>query len=297
MMSEESMAVLADPQISVARVLRPYADFEDRYEGQSALRPISFYEVPVAPNQPMLTRDTLAGRSGYDPDLEAYLPVPMGSRVSIWIPICIGFITRSEIVEQIYTYTFHWRVRNVERYLAGVAEGNAAHAYHEKKQLGYPDPRYPIGTPPVIPSPRYAIPSVTNSVLIEQTESGGNLQQVIHLRRERVQVMSTYLDSSDLSILPDGAAGVRQQGVTDLNTTFPLGANVSDLYLKLDFAAEGDELLIQANRFDAWDESPDPWTFATTDGPFSNIYGKNVPGPQHTPPNGVGIYLLTGTDP
>ena len=57
-----------DAQFSMARIVKPFANFEARYQGNSAGFPIGFPGV----------LDRLAGQNGYDPFLLAAMPMPIG---------------------------------------------------------------------------------------------------------------------------------------------------------------------------------------------------------------------------
>lgn len=275
-----------DPKVSKARVLRPYHDFEDQYEGQPAITPVSFYEVSENGGvDGVLVQDELAARPGYHADLERFVPTPFGSRVTVWLPYCVWYDPDQEmLVTQSYIYSFHWRLRNVPETAIARKKG-----FHSSRLDGYPDTR---GTP------HFAMPVTTNTILVEQPEALLALQQQSNLRRERIQLLSSPVDTAHLSILPSGQPGIRQQGMLDLADGMPAAVWASDLFLRVNFDAAGDELLIQARRADAFsEEEKDPWAFATTDAPFSYIYGRNEGGAGHVPPDGVGIYLFTGDAP
>jgi len=62
-----SQTVLADAQFTNAFVLQPFAGFEDTYQGVNAGNPILLTEG----GEP---RDSLAGESGYAPNLGRGLP-------------------------------------------------------------------------------------------------------------------------------------------------------------------------------------------------------------------------------
>jgi hypothetical protein len=294
-MDQESNIVVVEPRIVRARVLRPYVGFEAVYEGVAATTPVSFYEISADATDPIQTLDDLAGQAGYDPHLERFVPVPFGSRVTVWIPYCVFYDGRGEqgvTVEQVYDYTFHWRIRNTEAYARQLQAGKPGRGYHSEKLAGFDEPG-PLPT-------RVSIPACTNSIIIEQTEVAGSLQQRSNVRRERLRVLSSAADTAFLALLPDGTPAVRQQGVYDNGNSVgaPPEIGQSELYLKVDMDAAGDELLIQAQRYDAFDTPPGVvWAFAGIDAPFSNVYGANLGGIAHVQPVGSGIYLLYGSAP
>ncbi len=88
--------VLADAQFSIARILRPYTNFETQYQGQPVDRRIMLSEVVNGPGGE--ARDDLAikGQTGIDPELARGLAVPMGARVLIWFPKILPDNTLSE---------------------------------------------------------------------------------------------------------------------------------------------------------------------------------------------------------
>jgi hypothetical protein len=276
-----------EPRITNARVLRPYRGFETIYETEAATTPVSFYEVSehartTPTDDRVLVLDELAGKPGYEATLERFIPTPFGSRVTVWIPYCL-FYDGQSLAETSYVYTFHWRIRNVPDTAVARKKG-----FHSDRLDGYPDTRAEA---------RFAMPVTSNTIIVEQTEALLSYQQQQNLRRERIQPLSAVADTAFLSLLPDGNSGVRQQGILDLADGISMDIAHSESFLRVNFDAAGDELLIQARRADAFSTQPAAWTFATTDAAFSYIYGANVAGTAHEPPSGVGIYLFTGDAP
>ena len=102
-----SQAVLADAQFSVARVFRPFEGFEAVYNGQSVRTPIA---IPGS-------LDPDAGRTGFDTNLISGIPVPMGSKVMLWIPTIFqdsgGALGPPSFQVVPYRYQFVWRLRNL----------------------------------------------------------------------------------------------------------------------------------------------------------------------------------------
>ncbi len=270
------------PMITMARILRPYNGFEVQYSGQSGLRPISFYETTNDPNNVdgVLVHDELVGQPGYQSTLERFVPTPFGSRMSAWIPY-VFYSDGEEFTVVPYVYTFNWRLRNVPDTGVGRKKG-----YHTQRLAGHR-----VGG-----ADQYAIPVAVNSVIVEQTESAGQLNQYQNLRRERIVVQGTPSDVPYRSILPDGNLGTLQQGIVNYDVLSEAAALTSS-YLRVDFDAAGDELLIQANRADAFGGLTGNWTFDEEDAGFSFIYGVNAGGTAQVVPAGVGIYLFTGEAP
>jgi hypothetical protein len=292
--------VLADPQFSMATVLRPFTGFEGVYAGKDPRVPVAFFPPNPEGGAPQVLDDQ-AGRTGYDPKLLRYLSVPQGSRMLVAIPHCIT-AQDGDILETVYRYTFHWRWRNSAALRASMSAGKGGKPYHIRYYKGRPDSS--SGTA----EERVLIPSATRTVVVEQTEVSGNLEQNQRLRRERIDVVSTFLDSTILPLLPDGTDGVHQQGVLDpaqFATAFLQRIAKSSLFMTFEFRCEADELLIDATREDAYQDTPTPddWTFegaAAVDAPFSNLYGTNVGGVQGASGDpqplseGLGIYVFVG---
>jgi hypothetical protein len=285
--------VIADPQFSIATVLRPFTDFEDVYAGQSALRPVRFFP-PGADGAPA-PYDQQVGNPNIDANLMRYLPVPLGSRILVYIPHAITWQESipAPIIETNYTYTIHWRIRNLDNARSSMNSEGKPKPYHSQTFAGRPDTTAPAGT-----QNRLVIPAATRSVLIEQPIAAGSFEQVQQLRRERVQLTTTYLDSTARPFMPDGTDGVDMQGVIDpgamLNFEFIAR---SSLFMPFEFRCEGDEMSIEANRYDAWGGAPDNWAFEglnAPDAPFSNVYGRNLIGPAQPALPGLGIYVFQG---
>jgi len=289
-----SQTVLSDPQFSVAHVLRPFLNFESIYAGQAAEREICFF--PPGPDRTPAALDPQVGSPGIDPKLMRYLPVPLGARILVYIPHCITWqdSIQSPILETNYAYTMHWRVRNLRDSVAAQKSDSSPKPYHSQSYQGRPDTTAAAGQ-----QARTVILSATRTVLVEQPEAAANQQQLQKLRRERVQLATSYTDSSALPLLPDGTEGVHMQGVLDPGQ-FPAALQQiakSSIYEPFEFICEGDELCIGANRADAWGDDPNAWTFEgldAPDAPFSNIYGTNVAGVAQLAAPGLGIYVFMG---
>ena len=285
--------VLADPQFSVATILRPFDNFEDVYAGQPAGVPVAFF--PPGPNGRPQALDPDAGARGVDENLLRYVPVPLGAQIVLYIPhaLVLQDSLVVPVLETLYTYTVHWRVRNLSASTRRMRTGGEVKPYHSATFEGRPDT-----TAPATAQARVLIPSATRTVLVEQPEPATTAQQVQHLRRERFTPTTSYLDSSGLPLLPSGAQGVHMQGVLDPGafTAFEQIAR-SSLFMPIEFTCEGDEMLITANRYDAWEAQPDAWSFTgldAPDAPFSNVYGRNVAGPEQPLSHGLGIYMFMG---
>lgn len=95
-----SLAVLADAQFGVPKVLKPYPGFEADYQGESGNKPIAIPGI----------LDADAGKAGFDQFLLAGSPVPFGSKLMIWIPTLRG---TAQGTVQNYRYQVIFRLRNI----------------------------------------------------------------------------------------------------------------------------------------------------------------------------------------
>ena len=108
--------VLSDAQMGMFQVIRPMPNFESIYQGVAGTVPIAFPGV-LAPE---------AGRPGFDPNLLAGIPVPLGSRLLVQIPMTID--TYTPIAD--YAYQFIWRTRNQTAVAEAILSGRQASPYH-----------------------------------------------------------------------------------------------------------------------------------------------------------------------
>lgn len=277
-----------DANFSMARILKPFPNFEARYQGQSAGLPIAF------PG----TLDRQAGEEGYDPFLEAGLPVPLGSRVLIYVPLAI-YSTATSTTLQTYAYQIIWRMRSIGDFLSAF-EKNVARTeigpYHlRQRDVGVPDdPANPTGTK------RIVLPSSMQVLAYEQAEPStsdtANVNGTIHLRGQKIIPNGAVPPGPILPApAPLAARGVTGQGI------FPFTQDSEDticggpVYFPFWFDAEGDEMIIYATRANITEQT-NTWDFTTnTDRPFSATYGTNN-GTQAPVPS-VGIFVFTGSAP
>ncbi len=298
-----SQNVLADAQFTVAKVLRPFAGFEDVYQGQSVLVPIAF------PG----TLDEDAGKPGFSPYLLKGLAVPMGAKVQLWFPAVVGSLEGSPIAD--YKYLLIWRLRNVADFTT------RQRPYHLSKEAdGAPD----TFLAPTSPN-RLVLPAATETVVYQQPEPATLPAPFLTpgpglgaLRTETIAVPSDLGEtfaSAGLPLLPPNAApnfangfpvppgtntaplGAYQQGVID-----PRYSNTAPTALFRPYftVAKGDELIIVCTRNNP-NESILAWDFSGPDFEFSNLYGTNAFPPagttSHKPFTDLGIYVFTGSNP
>ena len=279
--------VIVDPQLSLATVLRPMDGFSSTYQGQDPTRPLAFF--PPNPDGSYTALDAEIGTPGISQRLLKYVPVPLGARCTLYIPHVI-YANGASILEEYYRYSVHWRVRNYQAMFDSVRGGRSVQPFHMQTFEGRADT-----TVPAAQQRRLLIPGATRSVILEQTESATYLEQNQHLRRERMDLLTTYQDSTQLPFLLNGQDGEREQGLLDPATfTAAAAENIpkASLYFPWTFVAEGDEMSIEAIRSDAYDVSPDVWNFhaGEADEAWLGLYGDPVNA--NTP--GVGILLFVG---
>lgn len=266
----------------MVRPLRPLDNFERLYQGKDGTIPIAF------PG----TLDLFAqrGRPGYDPNLMGAATVPVGSQVTLWIPLTLA----GYIITNAYRYQILWRYRSVKDYLTGQAEGQVSAAqsyssYHLKANpFGQPEVN---GSPRLPANARHFLPGAPQTAALRQDlpdpDTGG--ASIITLRGELLQPVASPVWSQPLT--PSGANGIWQQGVylgsSQVNTGGPSFMTYSTI-------ARGDEMAIYAYKIPPGEGMTQPWDFTDSDFDlaFSNTYGnnngQNLPGP-------TAILVTTGT--
>lgn len=274
-----SSFVAADAQFSVATILKPFPDFETRYQGQG-------YELAIA--FPGGTDDR-AGQAGLAPNLMKGVPVPFGSRLLVYIPVALTGIGGGGVFVQQYNYSFIWRLRNVRDF--------------RQDRRPYHFPRQSPGAPNTLtPGPngpaRFVLPAAIDPVLYEQPEPVGpaGTKAVQRAYQQTYQIGQGFEPGTEV-LLPDGTRGIYQQGVLNPDDVEALGAGGA-LFTPLWLDAAGDELIIIADRTEP--PAPGPgvgWDFSQTleDLAFSDVYGTG--NGAHPAYPDVGIYIFTGSNP
>lgn len=108
--------VITTPEFSLARVAKPPADFESKYEGLGTeANPIA---IPG-------TLDQFAGDEGYDPNLLAGIPVPMGARIFVWLPKFIPSVYGGSALN--YRFRLIWRLRSLGEQIADPKNQRESH--------------------------------------------------------------------------------------------------------------------------------------------------------------------------
>lgn len=210
-----SAAVMADAQLSIAGVLRPFPGFEQKYQGVPSSRPIA---IPG-------TLDPRAGTAGYSANLLAGVAVPQGARLLLWIPVCRSGETVTD-----YSYTLVWRMKTP----------NPGSVYHLGRTLP--------GAPGPSDAERRTVPAAYHVVGFEATEPTSGPGEITI----RVEKVTPVIDgeSLELPLAPNGEDGVLEQGVISPDTV----GDGSPSYVPFWTDVEGDELIILARRTDAGEE-------------------------------------------
>lgn len=277
-----SQVVLSDGQWTMFRYLRPFQNFERIYQGKPGATPIAF------PG----TLDLFAEKKvvGYDPNLLGAITVPLGARVTIWIPQTLAQTGEGDpTVSALYQYQILWRNRTTRDFRVGQAEGvgNAQQSYSS-----FHLPTSGLGQPQTNSFPsdptqqRFFLPGALRTVAFEQQEPVGTVPSVIHLRGEYLQPVGDPVWVPPLT--PQGNDGLWQQGAYLDSASQNAGGPA---YFTFTTDAEGDEMTILASKIDP----STPWDFtadAPGDGSFSNTYGTNN---GQNPPAQYGILVTTGT--
>jgi len=269
-----SAAVLADAQFGFVRVLLPYADFEDDYQGQSGSVPIAFPGGRDPKAQ--------ANQLGFDPNLQLGHNVPRGSRVDVGIPICEN--PAAQI--QDYRYIFVFRDRNVHDYRTGGNRGNRTPYHYARQGLGAED------TTLAVPQSYFPIDARFHGLGYEQTEPAAGALAILNIYPEAVvpKILVNYLP-----LVPGGNTAAIQQGI--YNPQWVLNAKKAN---RADFQLDalGDDLIILAQKIPNQGGIFADWDFDNEDVAFSNIYGRGGYAVKlHPVFDDAGIRVTTGSNP
>lgn len=257
-------AVLADAQFGISKILRPFAGFEELYQGEVGSKPIA---IPG-------TLDRSAGRQGFDNNLLAGIPVPMGSKIIVWLPNItrpIPIFPGARSAER-YLYSFNWRLRNLNDFRSD------RRAYHF--------PRQSLGE-----NNQFVIPAAQKTVIYESSK-----QQILSqffCVSETVQdkflprTFEQFAPLSPDSTLVSKVDAAYQQGIADIESNKAISFNA----VQLD--CEGDELIILVTK--PPNVGNDTWDFdeAGDDKAFSDFFGSGT-GQAF---DNLGIYIFTGSNP
>lgn len=284
-----SRSVYTQGQFSTVRVLRPFNTFVTSYQGLEAQQnPIAF------PGN----LDPMAGKPGYDPFLLAGLSVPMGSRVTVWLPR-LGPIAYNGVTAPFYNYQFVWRLRSLESSVQDPGRLLSQHFGVDRPGRNQDPGASPSFTGD--PGPRVLIPTAFESVQVVDSvlqdprlvDVSSAVYQVQPPSNYSAPLAPNYPGSLPLA-LKAGAAGMVGQGFFGNGNGAPLPTNGNagfsggPQYQIVDTTAKGDELLILLSRPPAGSPLPNPnWEFNSIDVGLASLLGTE---------SSIGIYVLTGTN-
>lgn len=275
---------IVSAQMSNAVVLKPPVGFENVYQGRSVA------QFPIAiPG----TLDFRAGAQGYDPNLIGGIPIPLGSRLLLWLP---QFIVNEGVEEIPYRFRILWRLRVV---------ADAADAAERSRSSS--DPRVPRGLQGHLAGPsvgaqtdggvsgtpgqnRIIVPACVNSVGYEQTEPASETGiATLNLYHEEVLVGGQSFDPTGPPILNAGGTfGVVSQGIyPDTNADL-----IGPSFLPFQTDAFGDEYMLLVHRAAGGEPN---WDFAAggQDFQISQLFGT-AGGSREVIP-ALGVYALQGS--
>ena len=262
-----SETVLADAQFSMGRVFRPFSGFESVYEGVSVNTPIA---IPG-------TLDPNAGEPGYDPNLLAGIPMPMGSKALIWFPTIFNESAVSGLEIQPYRYSILWRLRNLRDFRGG------RNPYHLPFQsLGEGN--------------QFVVPCGVNTIVGESfflSQNTAILNANVNEKRVSesevgIETLSFKSGVAFTPLTPNGSTAAYQQGLAQ----GLVGSNKSVTFNPVQVDVLGDEMIILIDRPVG---SSDTWSFEFADSGLSAFFG--TAGGTRQLIRSMGIYVFTGSNP
>jgi hypothetical protein len=223
---------------------------------------------------------TFAGGT-FDPNLVAGIPVPMGSKIQLWIPT-VYLESGGELIIVPYRWQAIWRLRNLRDFKARRS------AYHFAKESAGANNQF-------------VVPSMQETVLFE-----GPKQEFNSNARAAATIYNTETFATHEALLeryyfptatplpgkiPGGASDASyQQGVAAF-----AGVNVNQqvTWNKIELDAGGDELILAVDRIP--DSPTDTWNFLLTQKDFglSLFFGDG----SGSIIRDLGVYVFTGANP
>jgi len=219
----ENQFVTADAQFGMAKILRPFDGYDNVYQGLSA----GGFAINLSEGGVPL--DSNAGKPGYDPNLVRGVPVPLGSRIVLWLP-CFGVSAKA-----MYRYNYHiiWRMRTLFDFRTSRVN------YHLPRQAAGPR-----DTTPVTGGDRVVIPACVNPALYNSVNPGTPLG-VSDLEAYPELIIPSNNPATGTFLTPQGVNGVVQQGIAD-PATVPSANDPWWLYYETQ--AAGDEMILGVTR-------------------------------------------------
>jgi hypothetical protein len=255
--SDGAVPVMPDAQFTTTRLLRPYADYEDDYQGVSTRIPIMMTEDGIA-----LDDQAIAGTTGYAATLLRGIDVPLGSQIQLWLP-------KINLQNVAYLgdlrWLFVWRLRNLFDYR------------QNRKPWHVPRQGQGGGNNVIIAAADHVITYLQAEPVADFVRSAQNVY--IEDTRTLPGGWGAAGTGVLLPLIPGGATGTISQGfgaVGVLQTDAPM-------FWPYRMQALGDELLVGLYRYQALDVN---WNFAGNDAVISDFFDIS---------NDVGVYVLSGT--
>lgn len=260
-------AVLADAQFSAAKVFRPFPRFEDVYQGQPVTTPIAIPGV----------LDPSAGKPGFDSNLLAGIPVPLGSKMVLWLPTLFRQQGAENLEDLPYRYRVVWRMRNLQDFAIARA------AYHF--------PRQSLGV-----GGQYVVPSAAHSILFESLPQSVPADGPFQIKTEfnSRAVVEAMVFTSTIPLPPLTSAGNQGSYQQGIGTGGVLGSNTTVTYNPIQLDVMGDELMLLVDRPTTVDGG-ETWDFTEYDLAFSAFFG--TANNTRQPIRDLGVYVMTGANP
>ena len=267
-----SESVLADAQFSAVRVFRPFAGFESVYEG------LAVEDQPIAIPGDL---DQNAGNTGFSPNLLAGIPVPYGSKLTLWIPTVISESSPvSGLIARPYRYTVLWRLRNLRDFNV------------DRKPYHFPRSSEGEGGLFVVPAAQQT--SIYDATPQTLSVSPGSDFAAERLATQEVSAEAFKFQSNlaSVALTPTGVAADYQQGLAATGA----GSNRTATFNVVQLDCMGDEMIILISRDPT--EQSDTWSFSNVfseDRGLSAFYGTN--GGTREVIDTLGVYVLSGSNP
>lgn len=218
--------MIPQPQMSMARILRPWTDYDQTYTGENGLNLLMFSDGGVA-------LDDLQGTDGYkNYRMVSGVSVPIGARVLLWLPRIAPAVSVKG-----YAWVVMWRLRSLHDFELSKSVGQLKPAHLPIEGMGG--------------HTYFPVPVAAHTVVYNQAEPASTGPAIQNSYPEYFRVQPSFSQPAapfvpgDAPATPSGALG---QGLTPY--LGKAGFQVSD------FTAQGDEMLLGLYK-----PSGDNWDF------------------------------------
>jgi hypothetical protein len=264
------------PEFSQATIVKPFKGFESKY------KELNVESNPIAIPGDL---DPMAGKDGYDPNLLKGIPVPLGSKIFIWLPRFTPS-RYGEAVQTNYRYKLVWRLRSLGDQTADPNNQLAAH--FGRLLPGVPQEEATAADPPSLQAvsdelsgPRLVIPTAFESVQIVN-----NKDLIASIDGTQMPVQKGTDDASGVQIAPQTQEPAKVAVVSAETNTFlgnyqaPLSPNYPSGLAALDPKVAAAGLLSQGFYSDqaGWAQDPSPLNAGYPAGGQYVIYETEVKG-------------------